>query len=204
MKTVEELKNFEKEIAQMFLNKELRSPVHLESSRDDSLELFLIGLFKRIRPQDWCAVTYRCHLYALLKGVPEGELKQWIRDNKSIHFISKEHKIISSAIVGGHLSEALGIAIGIKLKKENERVYAFCGDMCAETGIFYECVKYARRNNLPITFIVTDNSKSTDTDTQESWGKEDSGPNVLRVSYNRFYCHYGPWEEGKVREFVKF
>lgn len=203
MTTVEELQGFEREVAQMFLNKELRSPVHLEASVDGSLELFLIGLFKRIWKQDWCAVTYRNHIYALLKGVPREELKQWIKDNKSIHFMSKEHRIISSAIVGGHLPEAVGVAMGIKLRGEDEHVYAFCGDMCAATGIFHECAKYARRNNLPITFVVTDNGLSTDTITQDAWGREDGGPNVLRVSYKRVYCHYGPWEEGK-REFVRF
>ena len=201
---VEDLQNFEAEVAQMFLNKELRSPVHLESSKDGSLEHFLIGFFKRIRPQDWIAVTYRNHLYALLKGMPPDELKQWIRDNKSIHLMSEKYRIISSAIVGGHLPEAVGIAMGIKLRGDDEYVYAFLGDMCFESGIAHECIKYARRNNLPITFIVTDNGLSTDTLTQEAWGREEGGPNVVCVSYKRKFAHYGPSLEGEKREIVKF
>jgi TPP-dependent pyruvate/acetoin dehydrogenase alpha subunit len=63
--------------------------------------------------------------------------------------------------------------------------------MAAETGTFHECAAYARRNALPLTFVVEDNGLSTDTPTQEAWGRDEGGPNVIRYAYRRTYPHYG-------------
>ena len=105
--------------------------------------------------------------------------------------MNKEHKIVTSAIVGGTLSPALGAAYAIKLKNGKNRVWAFCGDMTAESGTFHEVTKFARRQDLPITFVVEDNGLSTDTPTQDVWGLKHSGPNVIRYTYKRIYPHYG-------------
>jgi len=63
--------------------------------------------------------------------------------------------------------------------------------MTSETGNFMEVTKFARRNNLPITFVVEDNGLSTDTPTQNAWGNQDFGTNILRYKYTRTYPHYG-------------
>ncbi len=185
--TKEELIDFELEIKQMYLDGKLKSPLHLSGGNEEHV----IALFKDIQPEDWIFTTYRSHYHALLKGVPQDWLKQWILENKSIHVMNKEHRVVTSAIVGGTLSQALGTALAIKLKGGSNRVWAFCGDMTAESGTFYEVTKYARRNNLPITFVVEDNGLSTDTPTQICWGLQDGGPNVVRYSYKRTYPHYG-------------
>lgn len=150
-----------------------------------------MAIFKKINPEDWVFCTYRSHYHSLLKGVNKEWLKQWILDNKSIHVMNAKHKIVTSAIVGGTLSQAVGAALAIKLKGEQRRVWAFCGDACAEIGVFHEMTKFARRNSLPITFIVEDNKFSTDTLTQESWGQQDGGPNIIRFNYSRVLPHYG-------------
>lgn len=185
--TKEDLIDFEKEIKQMYLDGKLKSPLHLSGGNEEHI----IAIFKDIKPDDWIFTNYRSHYHALLKGVSQEWLKQWILDDKSIHVMNKEHKVVTSAIVGGTLSQALGAALAIKLKGGSNRVWAFCGDMTAETGIFYEVSKYAQRNDLPITFVVEDNGMSTDTPTQISWGLQNGGPNVLRYCYKRTYPHYG-------------
>jgi pyruvate dehydrogenase E1 component alpha subunit len=190
----EQLINFEAEVKQMFLDGKLRSPVHLSGGNEEQL----IAIFKDINKDDWVFTNYRSHYHALLKGVPEDRLKQWILDNKSIHFMDSEYKVFSSAIVGGTLPIALGVAWAIKRKGGKNKVWLFTGDMTAELGVFNDCVKYARRNDLPIIFVVEDNGMSTDTVTQEAWGKLDGGPNTLRYKYRRTYPHYG------VGAFVKF
>lgn len=183
----EQLMDFEKWCVETYKAGRLRSPLHLSGGNED----FLIALFKDIQPEDWVFTTYRSHYHSLLKGVSPEWLKQWVLQNKSIHVMNKEHKIFTSAIVGGTLSPALGAAFAIKLKQGKNRVWAFCGDMTAETGTFCEVTKYARRQNLPITFIVEDNGLSTDTPTQEVWGTQDGGPNIIRYQYKRIYPHYG-------------
>ena len=65
----------------------------------------------------------------------------------------QEHRFIASSIVGGGIPIGLGIALAIKMKKQKNKVYIFVGDMTFETGVFYECYKYAKNFNLPIKFI---------------------------------------------------
>lgn len=190
----QELIDFEKWCIDVYNEGILRSPIHISGENEEEL----IAIFKNINPEDWVFTTYRSHYHALLKGVDKGWLKKWILDNKSIHVMNKEHKIFTSAIVGGQLSPALGVSLAIKIKGEKNHVWCFCGDMAAETGVFHEVTKYARRNNLPITFVVEDNGLSVDTNTQDSWGRKDGGPNILKYKYKRILPHYGT---GKFVEF---
>ena len=193
--------DYEDSIVAAFNRREIASPIHFSGGNEEQL----IGIFRQIRPQDWVFATYRSHYHALLKGVPEEWLTEWIRDNKSIHLMSKEYRIVTSAIVGGHLPQAVGMAMAIKLKGLDERVWAFCGDMAAETGTFHECHKYATRQGLPVTFVVEDNGVSTNTPTQDTWVRQCAGSdNVVRYSYQRVHPHYGtkenPWNRGEERK----
>lgn len=209
MLTKQDLIDFEKEVVDRYMNKEIRSPLHLSGGNEDQL----IEIFKDIKKEDWTFGTYRSHYNALLKGVPRDWLMKWILDNKSIHVMNKEYKIVTSAIVGGTLSQAIGAALAIKLKKEKRHVWAFCGDMAATTGIFYECVEYSIINDLPITFVIEDNGLSTNTPTAKAWGIKDDDENwwekdthqkIIYYKYKRKYQHYGVAEEGKERIFVEF
>src|SRR3990167_1988105 len=117
MKTKEELIAFENWTVETFNNGLLKSPVHLSGGNEEQL----IEIFKDIKPNDWVFTTYRSHYHALLKGVPEERLKNWILDNKSIHFMDSEYKVFSSAIVGGCLPIALGVAMAIKIEEKDIR-----------------------------------------------------------------------------------
>ena len=66
---------------------------------------------------------------------------------------------------------ALGTAIGLKQQGSKQKVWCFVGDMTFETGIFYECHKYARNFDLPLYFVVEDNKVSTQTPTKATWNK---------------------------------
>ncbi|MBS3083576.1 hypothetical protein J4423_02120 [Candidatus Pacearchaeota archaeon] len=197
----QELINFERAIADSFNKKEISSPIHFSGGNEDQL----IGIFQEIRPQDWIFTTYRNHYHALLKGVPKDWLVEWIKNNRSIHLMNSDYRIVSSAIVAGHLPQAVGMALAIQRKGLDEKVWAFCGDMAAETGTFHECYKYATRQGLPITFVVEDNGVSTNTPTQETWGKRCSGSsNLIRFNYSRTFPHYGtvenPWNRGEEKK----
>lgn len=193
--TAIELMNFEKEICDLYNQGKIKSPVHLSGGNEKQL----IKIFKNIKENEWIFTTYRSHYHALLKGMTKEELKQWIIENKSIHLMSKKYKIITSAIVGGTLSQGLGCALAIKLKKADNRVWCFCGDMTASLGVFWDCLRYAELNDLPITFIIEDNGLSTDTPTSESWGAKHNEhlahlrgfKRVKYYQYERIYPHYG-------------
>lgn len=165
--TADELIAFEREVAAIYDTAQIRAPVHLAGGNEQQL----ISVFRSIDvSQDWIACTWRSHYHCLLKGVPRAQLLADIRAGKSIALCYPEHRIISSAIVGGHLPIALGIAWAIKRKGGSERVHAFLGDMAARGGMFHEVRQYAAGHDLPMRFIVEDNGISVCTPTVETWG----------------------------------
>jgi len=178
-----DLIEFENHIANLFNQSKIRAPIHLYSGN----EKFLIKFFKKIKKNDWVFCSWRSHYQCLLKGVPANKVKNEIIKGKSISLCFIDQKIYSSAIVGGTLPIALGLATSLKKKKSRNKVYCFIGDMTSETGIAHECIKYATNKNLPIHFIVEDNRKSVCTDTRKVWSKK-------KLTYenisNKFVTHY--------------
>lgn len=187
---------FEADIAAEFNAGRIRAPIHLAGGN----ELALIRIFDGIAPQDWIATTWRSHYHCLLKGVPPERLKADIMAGRSIALSYPEHRIVSSAIVGGSLPIALGIALSIKRAGGKERVWAFCGDMASTTGIFAECVSYAAAHKLPVVFTVEDNAKSVCTDTAAVW----AGRLPVVMAQTGYYRYELPWPHSGAGVRVQF
>lgn len=192
--------SFENEIADLFNRAKIRSPIHLQSNNED----VLIRLFKKIRKQDWIFCSWRSHYQCLLKGVPISVLKKEILKGKSISLCFPKYNIYSSAIVGGSIPIALGVALAIKRKKQSHMVYCFVGDMTSETGIMHESLKYAINHKLPIHFIIEDNRKSVCTDTRKVWAQKKltfQNVNNTYVTYYRYNLKYPHAGAGKRVQF---
>ena len=181
--TKQKLITFERRIADYYEAGKIKAPIHLAYGNEEQI----IDLFKQVKPEDWVFTTYRSHYHALLKGIPEAWLEKEILEGRSMGIMSNDYRFCSSAIVSGQLPIALGMALSMKIKGADNRVWAFCGDMAAETGEFNLCTKYAARKNLPITFVVEDNGWSVDTPTKQVWGIDGTNPtpNIIRYEYNR-------------------
>lgn len=175
--TVDSLRAFEQEIADAFNRGEIKSPVHLAGGNEQQL----IDIFKAIRSIDWVCCTWRSHYHCLLKGVPSEQVRQAILAGRSIALCFPEHNIISSAMVGGIVPIALGLAWAVKRRGINQCVFCFIGDMAASTGLVAECSRYASGHELPLQIIVEDNGLSVSTDTNEAWGK---APWIVPQSYH--------------------
>ncbi len=186
MLTMQELVSFEEEIKELYLAGKIHSPVHLSKNNEQQL----IEIFKEIKPDDWVFSTWRSHYHALLKGIPADWLRQEILANRSISINNAEYKFFSSAIAGGILPIALGVAMALKRKGCSTHVWCFVGDMTSQMGVFHEVTKYAGGHALPITFLVEDNGLSVNTPTKEVWGKEGL-PDIRRYEYERGYPHHG-------------
>ena len=181
---------FTEEIAAEFNAAKIPHPVHLSDGNEDQLlDIFTIIDTER----DWVCGTWRQHYQCLLKGVPPEELKAAIRSGQSIALNFPEYRIVSSAIVGGILPIATGIALAIKRRGGNERVHCFLGDMAAHSGAFHESLTYARAHNLPVRFIIENNEHSVCTPTEAVWpGVElPSGPLVEFYQYRSKWPHAG-------------
>jgi pyruvate dehydrogenase E1 component alpha subunit len=186
--TKEDLINFEKLIAEHWENGKIRGPIHLS----DGNEKELIEIFKRIKNNDWVFSTWRSHYHALLKGVCPVWLEEEILAGRSITIVNKENKFYSSAIVGGIIPIAVGVAMSNKENGINDTVWCFVGDMAYETGTFMENYKYAKNFNLPIRFVVEDNGVSTNTPTIETWRIKSEVPkDIIWYEYKKQWPHYG-------------
>ena len=197
-----ELMAFEKDIFDSYEKAQIRAPVHLCGGNEKQL----IEIFKKIKKDDWIFSTHRSHYHALLKSNDPEWVREEIFAQRSSHINSKKYKIFTSAIVGGNIAPALGVAMAIKRKKGKERVWCFIGDMAAETGIFHECYTSTIHNAFPLTFVIEDNGWSVYTPTRKAWFINGSSGrtntkmqltrgnfplHIIRYKYKRIYPHYG-------------
>jgi len=188
-----DLQNFEKKIASLFNKGKIPFPIHLSSGNEDSL----IKICGKIKKSDWVFSTWRSHYHCLLKGVPEVELENAILSGHSISLNFPDYQFYSSAIVGGQISQAVGVAMAIKIQNQDSKVWCFMGDMASETGIAQTAFAYSENFDLPITFVIEDNNQSVLTDTRQTWGTDvlryEKYPNskVISYKYLNSYPHAG-------------
>jgi pyruvate dehydrogenase E1 component alpha subunit len=192
MLTAQALIDFETEVAGHFAKAEIRSPVHFSGGN----EAPLIKIFSHIKRTDYVMSTWRNHYHALLHGIPRERVLADILAGKSMTLNYPEYKFLTSAIVGGTLPIACGLAAG------GERVWCFVWDMCASTGAFHDAVRYVEGHKLPVTFIVEDNGLATNTPTHETWGEDPcksatcstkvgTRSAIWSYRYSRTYPHVG-------------
>lgn len=190
MITAEWLIEFEEKVRVEFEAGNVKGPCHFAGGNESQL----IEIFKDIRREDWVMSTWRSHYHALLHGLPPEWVYAEILAGRSLSLNSAAHRFYTSAIVGGTLPIAVGVAAGIKRRGGAERVWVFCGDMAASIGAFMDAYKYSEFNDLPIEFIVENNEMSTNTPTREAWGtdaKSFQPPKKLEYFYARTVPHYG-------------
>lgn len=184
----EKLRNFSEDIKNQFENSRIRGPIHLSGNNEEKL----IEIFKEIKDDDWVFSTHRSHYHALLHGIDPEWLKQEIMEGRSITIQNIKHRFVTSAIVGGSLSMALGVALSIKRSGDSgTKVWAFVGDMASAGGIFHEVVQYASKQCLPLRIVIEDNEFSTNTPTKDVWGFGEDKIVAHKYSYDRIYPHQG-------------
>lgn len=192
------LRDFELRVADAFNEGRIRAPVHLAGGNEEQL----ISYFRYLwRPGDWVCTAWRSHYHCLLAGVDPERLFEDIIAGKSITLCYPGHRIISSAIVGGVLPIALGLALGVQKSGSTGRVqvHAFIGDMTARTGVYREVRDYASGHELPLSVVIEDNGKSVGTPTSDVWGAPIQG---VRVQSR--YRYELPWPHAGAGKWVRF
>jgi TPP-dependent pyruvate/acetoin dehydrogenase alpha subunit len=140
---------------------------------------------------DWVFSTWRNHYHALLHKIPAEKVMAEIRAGRSMNLTFPEHRFYSSAIVGGILPIAVGVAAALKRNGCLRKVWCFVGDMAATTGAFHEASDYAAGHDLPVHWVIEDNGVSTNTPTEECWGNRGGRYKAQRYQYTRTYPHVG-------------
>lgn len=198
--TKKQLIAFEEKLANLCKQGKIHVPVHLSGSINGRLEDHLITLFKHwIKPGDYVFSTHRNHYHYLLKGGKPHEIMHYIKntDMGSMHIINPRLKFYSSAIVGGNVAIATGVAKALKMEKSKDKVFCFIGDGATDQGWFAEAVKYSITQELPILFVLEDNDRSVGTSKDERWGGRFGSqvPQVMRIWHTPKYAHAGPNRE---------
>lgn len=164
----------------------ITGPTHLSGGNEERL----ISIFhQHVAKNDWVFSTWRWHYHALLHGVPPDEILHHLRTKFTMNFHSEERRFFTSAIAGGILPIACGVAAGLKAKGATQRVHCFVGDMTSMMGVFYEVARFAQGHGLPLSIYVEDNGFSTDTPTQATWGLREVSKVVERYPYTRTFPH---------------
>lgn len=194
--TAEELRSFEREVADAFEAGKIRAPVHLSGGNEEQL----ISIFRGIRRADWVFCSYRSHYHALLHGVPRETVMAAIMAGRSMTMCFPEHRFFTSAIVAGHVPMAVGVAEVIKRMtlKDDYRVWCFVGDMAACSGIVHEAWEYARGHGLPFRIIIENNGMSAHSPTRQCWGNEQLGAATIAYEYTL------PWPHVNTGKWVNF
>ena len=164
--TAEDLISFEEEIAEIYKTGVIKGPIHLRGGNEQQL----IHIFKDIKEEDYVLATWANHLEALLFGIPKEKIKQRILDGHSMAMNFSEYNFYTSAIVNGISPIGLGLAWAIKQKKEDRKVNICIGDMCFQSGLTLEAIRYSINFDLPCRWIIADNNLSVDTPTEVAWG----------------------------------
>jgi pyruvate dehydrogenase E1 component alpha subunit len=178
---------FEKRVAEEFEKGNIKGPIHLSGGNEDQL----IEIFKDVSSDDWVFSTWRNHYHALLHGIQEERVFKEIVAGRSMNLTFPEHKFYASAIVGGILPIACGVAAALQRKRCHRKVWCFIGDMAETTGICHEVARYAGGHALPLHIVIEDNGVSTNTPTRLVWGASDKELYYERYHYERVHPHVG-------------
>jgi len=158
---------FEERVAKIAENNEIQCPVHLYVGQ----EAIASSVCANLSAKDFVYSTHRSHGHYLAQG---GDIRKimaeiYCRENGcsrgrggSMHIIDRNAGfILSSPIVGGSISIAVGSALAAKMAGNAQVSVAFFGDGATDEGVFYESINFATVYNLPMIFVCENNSFST-------------------------------------------
>ena len=120
------------------------------------------------RGHDWCHPYYRDVGVALVLGQSatdqfRGVFAKATDPNSGgrqvvNQFSDREAKIITGSVcIATQFPQAAGIALAIKIRKEDRVVFTFGGDGATSPGDFHEAVNFAAIHKLPVVFVIENN-----------------------------------------------
>lgn len=168
------LRKFEEKVVELYRAGEIPGIAHGYVGQ----EAVAVGACSALRRDDYILSTHRGHGHSLAKGIDPKHLMAELYGKKtgvckgiggSMHSTEPEVGVIfSSAIVGGNIPIAVGVALAFKMRKEDRVVVSFFGDGATNTGAFHEALNLASVWKLPIVFICENNFYAISTHTSKS------------------------------------
>ena len=142
---------------------EMRCPVHFCEGQ----EAAPAALNSLLKKNDYLFSHHRSHGYYLSKNAPLNKLFAEIYGKKtganggiagSQDISFKEKNFFSGAILAGAVAISVGVAMALKLNKNNSKiVVAGFGEAATDEGVFWESLNYAALKKLPVIFVCENN-----------------------------------------------
>ncbi|MEA2090838.1 MAG: pyruvate dehydrogenase (acetyl-transferring) E1 component subunit alpha [Campylobacterota bacterium] len=157
------IRRFEEKCVELYSNQQIGGFLHLYIGE----EAIAVGVMDALSADDAILATYREHGQALARGVSAksimaemlGKMEGCSRGRGgSMHLFDKATRFYGgSAIVGGGLPLAVGMALADKMQKKNRVTLCIFGDGAVAEGEFHESLNLASLWNLPILFVCENN-----------------------------------------------
>jgi pyruvate dehydrogenase E1 component alpha subunit len=157
------MRKFEKRAYDLFLQNLVKGTSHLSLGQ----EAIAAGFGEAMDENDYTFATYRGHAHTLARGTSMtgvmGELlgrSCGVLGGKggSMHLTDVKRGVMGSyAIVGAHLTIALGAAWSAQYRGERRVAVAFFGDGTTNIGAFHESLNLAAVWKLPVVFVCENN-----------------------------------------------
>ncbi|HZY45606.1 MAG TPA: pyruvate dehydrogenase (acetyl-transferring) E1 component subunit alpha [Anaerolineae bacterium] len=157
------IREFEERARQSYQQGKIGGFLHLYIGE----EAVAVGAIHALKPQDHIVTHYRDHGHAIARGLDPKKLMAELYGRVdgtahgrggSMHFADTSKNFWGGyAIVGGHLTIAVGLAIAAQRAKEDRVALAIFGDGSTDAGQFYECLNLAAVWKLPVVFLCENN-----------------------------------------------
>ena len=157
------IRRFEEKCVELYSNEKIRGFLHLYIGE----EAIATGVMHALGPDDSLLSTYREHGHALARGIPAKRIMAELYGKAegcsrgrggSMHLFDAETRFYGgSAIVGGGLPLAIGMALADKMMKRNRVTVSFFGDGAVAEGEFHESMNLAALWQLPVLFVCENN-----------------------------------------------
>jgi pyruvate dehydrogenase E1 component subunit alpha len=154
---------FETEAERQYKAARIGGYCHLSSGQ----EATTVGTVHALEPEDLLVTGYRCHGFALARGVsPDAAMAELFGRaggcahgrGGSMHLLDVEHGFYGGwGIVAGQLPVATGLALALVRQQRPQAVLCELGDGAVNMGAWHEALNLAALWELPIVFLVVNN-----------------------------------------------
>lgn len=154
---------FETEAERQYKAARIGGYCHLSSGQ----EATNVGVVQALQPDDLLVTGYRCHGFALARGVPPEAVMAELFGRRSgcahgrggsMHLLDVQRGLYGGwGIVAGQLPVATGLALGLVRQGRESAVLCELGDGAVNMGAWHESLNLAALWRLPVVFLVINN-----------------------------------------------
>ena len=173
------IRRFEERCAELYTEEKIRGFLHLYIGE----EAVAVGVMQALTGDDTVLATYREHGHALARGLPMRALMAEMYGKQagvsggrggSMHLFDMKRRFYGgSAIVGGGIPLAVGLALADKMQQRDRITVCFFGEGAAAEGAFHESLNLAALWHLPVLFVCENNLYAMGTALERSESETD-------------------------------